>query len=166
MVQQVQEYRQEQEKASQTQDNPVKSQTVQDKVETRPDDSTVHSNDENEMTSLLIVDLPWSQPSQPNSANDDQSNISGTMQTKLIKMICKRAALMRAPYRQSSWTNNTSPTKQKLSSQSKTKSSVRTKSIESNNNKNKLVKKKAHMVDKDLKNNSGQETNTNNNIKQ
>ncbi|CAF4694973.1 unnamed protein product [Rotaria sp. Silwood1] len=81
-------------------------------------------------------------------------------------MICKRAALMRAPYRQSSWTNNTSPTKQKLSSQSKTKSSVRTKSIESNNNKNKLVKKKAHMVDKDLKNNSGQETNTNNNIKQ
>ncbi|CAF5132803.1 unnamed protein product, partial [Rotaria sp. Silwood1] len=45
MVQQVQEYRQEQEKASQTQVNPVKSQTVQDKIETRPDDSTVHSND-------------------------------------------------------------------------------------------------------------------------
>ncbi|CAF3853577.1 unnamed protein product [Rotaria sp. Silwood1] len=73
MVQQVQEYRQEQEKASQTQVNPVKSQTVQDKIETRPDDSTVHSNDENEMTSLLIVDLPWSQPSQQNSADDDQS---------------------------------------------------------------------------------------------
>ncbi|CAF3196059.1 unnamed protein product [Rotaria sp. Silwood2] len=68
--------------------------------------------------------------------------MSGTMQTKLFKTVCKRAGLMRAPYRQSSWTNNISPTKKKLSSQSKIKSNVRTKSMESNNNNKKLINKK------------------------
>ncbi|CAF1414365.1 unnamed protein product [Rotaria sp. Silwood1] len=33
------------------------------------------------------------------------------MQTKLFETVCKRAALMRAPYAQSSWTNNTSTIK-------------------------------------------------------
>ncbi|CAF3852104.1 unnamed protein product, partial [Rotaria sp. Silwood1] len=64
------------------------------------------------------------------------------MQTKLIKIICKRAALMRAPYVQSSWTTNTSTIKKKSSSQSKTAISIPNKSILSNDSNIKLVNKK------------------------
>ncbi|CAF4772078.1 unnamed protein product [Rotaria sp. Silwood2] len=71
MAREVEEYRQEQEKASQKQVNQVQSQAVQEKKDAITDDSIRNSNDENEMTSLLIVDLPWSQTSQHNAANDD-----------------------------------------------------------------------------------------------
>ncbi|CAF3798906.1 unnamed protein product [Rotaria sp. Silwood1] len=64
------------------------------------------------------------------------------MPTNLIKIVCKRAALMRAPYAQSSWTINTSTIKKKSSSRNKTAISIPTKSIPSNDNNIKLVNKK------------------------
>ena len=41
-------------------------------------------------------------------------------QTPLLKAVCKHAALMRAPYRQSSWTNKTCKINKKTSFVSKT----------------------------------------------
>lgn len=35
-------------------------------------------------------------------------------QTKLMKMICKRAAAMRAPYHQAPWTSERGPMKKKV----------------------------------------------------
>ncbi|CAF3757299.1 unnamed protein product [Rotaria sp. Silwood1] len=64
------------------------------------------------------------------------------MPTNLIKIVCKRAALMRAPYAQSSWTINTSTIKKKSSSRNKTAISIPKKTIPSNDNNIKLVNKK------------------------
>ncbi|CAF3798923.1 unnamed protein product [Rotaria sp. Silwood1] len=64
------------------------------------------------------------------------------MPTNLIKIVCKRAALMRAPYAQSSWTINTSTIKKKSSSRNKTAISIPNKSILSNDNNIKFVNKK------------------------
>ncbi|CAF4813163.1 unnamed protein product, partial [Rotaria sp. Silwood2] len=68
---QVQEFRQEREQASQKQDKEGNNETVQEKKGGTTDDSNHNIHDEDQMTSLLIVDLPWSQASQHNSANDD-----------------------------------------------------------------------------------------------
>ncbi|CAF3160977.1 unnamed protein product [Rotaria sp. Silwood2] len=64
------------------------------------------------------------------------------MQTKLFETVCKRAAITRAPYAQSSWPTNTSTIKRKSSSQSKTGISIPNKSIPSNDTNIKLVNKK------------------------
>ncbi|CAF4786310.1 unnamed protein product [Rotaria sp. Silwood1] len=87
------------------------------------------------------------------------------MQTKLIKIICKRAALMRAPYAQSSWTTNTSTIKKKSSSPSKTAISIPNKSILENDSNIKLVNKKKHIDDKDPKHDAEAERNEKNKLK-
>ncbi|CAF4318385.1 unnamed protein product [Rotaria sp. Silwood2] len=90
--------------------------------------------------------------------------MSGTMQTKLFKTVCKRAALMRAPYSQSSWTNNISPIKKKKSSsRSKKANNIPTKSIQTNNNKNKLINNKEDMASNNSKPDADGETNKKNN---
>ncbi|CAF3798861.1 unnamed protein product [Rotaria sp. Silwood1] len=71
MVQQAQEFRQEQEKASPITNNEGRNETVEKKQDGLNDDLIHYFNDEDEMMSLLIVDLPWSQTSQYNSANDE-----------------------------------------------------------------------------------------------
>ncbi|CAF1367761.1 unnamed protein product [Rotaria sp. Silwood1] len=71
MVQQVQEFRQEQEQASPIQKNDGRNETVEKKEDGRNDNLIHYFNDEDAMMSLLIVDLPWSQTSQYNSANDE-----------------------------------------------------------------------------------------------
>ncbi|CAF4309918.1 unnamed protein product [Rotaria sp. Silwood2] len=78
--------------------------------------------------------------------------MSGTMETKLFKTVCKRAALMRAPYAQSSWTTNTSPIKKKKST-ARCKKSI---SVANNTNKNnnKLLNKKMDIVEQDPKQNA------------
>ncbi|CAF3844374.1 unnamed protein product [Rotaria sp. Silwood1] len=71
MVQQVQEFRQEQEQASPITNNEGRNETVEKKQDGINEDLIHYFNDEDAMMSLLIVDLPWSQPSQYNSANDE-----------------------------------------------------------------------------------------------
>ncbi|CAF4064103.1 unnamed protein product [Rotaria sp. Silwood2] len=71
IFQQVEEFRQEREQASQKQDKEENNETVQQKEDGITDDSNHNINDDDQMTSLLIVDLPWSQASQHISANDD-----------------------------------------------------------------------------------------------
>jgi hypothetical protein len=46
--------------------------------------------------------------------------MTGKAKTKLLKIVCKRAELMRAPYRASSWTCKTSRTDKKSLSVNKT----------------------------------------------
>ncbi|CAF2806208.1 unnamed protein product [Rotaria sp. Silwood2] len=71
MIQQLQEFRQEKEQASQKQYNRGKNETVQQNEDGIIDDSNPNLNHEDDMMSLLIVDLPWSQTSQLNSTNDE-----------------------------------------------------------------------------------------------
>ncbi|CAF1524747.1 unnamed protein product, partial [Rotaria sp. Silwood1] len=71
MVQQVQEFRQEQEQASPKQNSKGRNETVEKKEDGINDDLIHYLNEEDEMMSLLIVDLPWSQTSQHNSANNE-----------------------------------------------------------------------------------------------
>ncbi|CAF4176364.1 unnamed protein product, partial [Rotaria sp. Silwood2] len=70
VVQQVEEFREEQEQSSPKQNNIGRIETVQQKADTIIQDSDCYLNQEDEMVSLLIVDLPWSQTSQYNCAND------------------------------------------------------------------------------------------------
>ncbi|CAF3757217.1 unnamed protein product [Rotaria sp. Silwood1] len=76
MVQQVQEFRQEQETASPITNNEGRNETVEKKEDGRNDNLIHYFNDEDAMMSLLIVDLPWSQTSQYNSANDEHPDTS------------------------------------------------------------------------------------------
>ncbi|CAF1237177.1 unnamed protein product [Rotaria sp. Silwood1] len=57
--------------------------------------------------------------------------MSGKQQTQLLKNVCKRAELMRAPYRQSSWTNETQQTKKKSSLPGNQRVNFQSKSIDS-----------------------------------
>ncbi|CAF3757265.1 unnamed protein product [Rotaria sp. Silwood1] len=61
MVQQVQEFRQEQEQASPIQNNEGRNETGEKKQDGINDNLIHYFNDEDAMMSLLIVDLPWSQ---------------------------------------------------------------------------------------------------------
>ncbi|CAF2950654.1 unnamed protein product [Rotaria sp. Silwood2] len=86
------------------------------------------------------------------------------METKLFKLVSKRAALMRAPYAQSSWTINTSTIKKKKSTpQNKTLKSVPKKKKNNNNNNNNnninLLSKNIDIDSKDRKENVDDETN-------
>ncbi|CAF5012401.1 unnamed protein product, partial [Rotaria sp. Silwood1] len=57
--------------------------------------------------------------------------MSVKQQTQLLKNVCKRAELMRAPYRQSSWTNNTQQTKKKSPLASNSRVNFKSKPINS-----------------------------------
>ncbi len=59
--------------------------------------------------------------------------MTGKAKTKLLKIVCKRAELMRAPYRGSSWTSKISRTDKKALSVNKTGETFR--SIKSNTTK-------------------------------
>ncbi|CAF3798843.1 unnamed protein product [Rotaria sp. Silwood1] len=75
MVQQVQEFRQEQDQASPITNNEGRNETVEKTEDGRNDNLIHYFNDEDAMMSLLIVDLPWSQTSQYNSANDEHPDL-------------------------------------------------------------------------------------------
>lgn len=61
-------------------------------------------------------------------------------QPTLFKLVCKRAALMRAPYHSSSWTSKTNQTTKKAILVDKTSEIVRSiKNNSMNNGKNKVI---------------------------
>ncbi|CAF5005528.1 unnamed protein product, partial [Rotaria sp. Silwood1] len=71
--------------------------------------------------------------------------MSGKQQTQLLKNVCKRAELMRAPYRQSSWTNETQQTKKKSSLPGNQRVNFQSKSIDSHVRKTSSLGEKVYI---------------------
>ena len=74
--------------------------------------------------------------------------MSGKSQTNLLKQVCKRAAAMREPYRQSSWSIKTNRVAKKSPSATKTAAYFRAKVIDSCKTKMESSNQKVCMIDK------------------
>ncbi|CAF3677297.1 unnamed protein product [Rotaria sp. Silwood1] len=89
--------------------------------------------------------------------------MSGKQQTQLLKNVCKRAELMRAPYRQSSWTNETQQTKKKSSLPGNQRVNFQSKSIDSHVRKTSSLGEKEQTDVKQHKQDSSEQANSNHN---
>ena len=74
--------------------------------------------------------------------------MSGKSQTNLLKQVCKRAAAMREPYRQSSWSIKTNRVAKKSPSATKTAAYFRAKIIDARARKIQSSGQKVCMIDK------------------
>ncbi|CAF3677451.1 unnamed protein product [Rotaria sp. Silwood1] len=87
--------------------------------------------------------------------------MSVKQQTQLLKNVCKRAELMRAPYRQSSWTNNTQQTKKKSPLASNSRVNFKSKPINSHVRKTSSLGEKEQTDVKQQKQDSSEQANSN-----